>query len=75
MENAFPDLSGQVEKPDFSVETTAGLFERRTGEVDDENAHVWWVEYWLNGELIRRSAHVYDKKGTLGHAEAAQVGG
>lgn len=71
----YPDLSGQVEQPAFSVQTLAGLFERTVGETDDENCHVWWVEYRLNGAVIRRSVHVYDKKGVTGHAEAASIGG
>ena len=45
------------------VTTTKGemddsLLERRSGEVDNENELTTWVEYWLDGELVHRSAHV-----------------
>lgn len=47
------------------------LLERRTGEVDNDNEFTTWVEYWLNGELVHRSAHV-----TLKQAAAfAEAGG
>lgn len=36
--------------------------EKRTGVVDDDNEHTEWVEYWLDGELVHRSAHVTLKK-------------
>jgi len=29
---------------------------------DDENEHTTATEYWLNGELVHRSAHVTLKK-------------
>jgi hypothetical protein len=38
------------------------LLERRSGTVDDENELTTWVEYWLDGELVHRSAHVTLKK-------------
>jgi len=49
------------------VNTTKGemddsLLERRSGTVDDENELTTWVEYWLDGELVHRSAHVTLKK-------------
>lgn len=71
----YPDLSQKVEQSEFSVETTAGLFERRVGESDDENTHIWWVEYLLNGQIIRHSAHVYNKRGVSASAVAASFGG
>lgn len=59
------------------VTTTKGemddsLLERRSGEVDNENELTTWTEYWLDGELVHRSAHVTLKKmpGFVG-AEAA----
>jgi hypothetical protein len=36
--------------------------EKREGTVDDENEFTTWVEYWLDGELVHRSAHVTLKK-------------
>ena len=49
------------------VTTTKGdmddsLLEHRSGEVDNENEFTTWVEYWLDGELVHRSAHVTLKK-------------
>jgi len=45
------------------VTTTKGemddsLLEHRTGTLDDENEMTVWNEYWLDGELVHRSAHV-----------------
>ena len=49
------------------VTTTKGemddsLLEHRSGTVDDENELTTWTEYWLDGELVHRSAHVTLKK-------------
>jgi len=59
------------------ITTTKGemdesLLEMRSGEVDNENEFTTWTEYWLDGELVHRSAHVTLKKmpGFVG-AEAA----
>jgi len=38
------------------------LLEHRSGEIDNENELTTWVEYWLDGELVHRSAHVTLKK-------------
>jgi hypothetical protein len=61
------------------VNTTKGemdssLLEKREGVVDNENELTTWVEYWLAGELVHRSAHVTLKKmpGFVG-AEAASI--
>ena len=45
------------------VTTTKGdmddsLLEKREGTVDNDNELTSWVEYWLDGELVHRSAHV-----------------
>lgn len=59
------------------VTTTKGeidesLLEKREGSVDDENEYTTWVEYWLDGELVHRSAHVTLKKmPTFAGGEAA----
>ena len=52
------------------VTTTKGdmddsLLERREGSVDNDNEYAEWVEYWLDGELVHRSAHVRLKKPVL----------
>ena len=49
------------------VTTTKGdmddsLLEKQEGTVDNENELTTWVEYWLDGELVHRSAHVTLKK-------------
>ena len=49
------------------VTTTKGdmddsQLEKREGTVDNENELTSWVEYWLEGELVHRSAHVTLKK-------------
>lgn len=49
------------------VNTTKGemdetLLEKREGTVDNDNELTTWVEYWLDGELVHRSAHVTLKK-------------
>jgi hypothetical protein len=48
------------------------LLERRDGSVDNDNEATTWVEYWLDGELVHRSAHVTLKKvPTFAGGEAA----
>lgn len=49
------------------ITTTKGemdesLLEKREGNVDNDNEYTTWVEYWLDGELVHRSAHVQLKK-------------
>ena len=49
------------------VTTTKGdmddsLLEKLEGTVDNDNEQTTWVEYWLDGELVHRSAHVTLKK-------------
>jgi len=38
------------------------LLEKREGNVDNDNEYTTWVEYWLDGELVHRSAHVQLKQ-------------
>ena len=56
------------------VNTTKGemddaLLEKREGFVDNENEYTTWVEYWLEGELVHRSANI-----TLKQAPGFTVG-
>jgi hypothetical protein len=37
--------------------------EKREGSLDDDNESTSWVEYWLDGEMVHRSAHVHLKQG------------
>jgi hypothetical protein len=61
------------------VTTTKGemddsLLEKREGAVDNDNELTTWVEYWLDGELVHRSAHVTLKKMPPIGGEAASIG-
>jgi hypothetical protein len=71
-------LSGlaKQEKTMTMVTTTKGemddsLLEKREGFVDNDNEYTTWVEYWLEGELVHRSAHVALKKNVSSAVEAA----
>ena len=61
------------------VTTTKGemdesLLERKDGVFEDDNEYTTWVEYWLEGELVHRSAHVTLKKlPVFVGAEAASI--
>ena len=61
------------------VTTTKGdmdesLLEKKEGVFEDENEYTTWVEYWLEGELVHRSAHVTLKKvPVFMGAEAASI--
>jgi hypothetical protein len=49
--------------------------EKREGFIDNEDEYTTWVEYWKDGELVHRSAHVTLKKWPEGlGAVAAQFG-
>jgi hypothetical protein len=58
------------------VTTTKGemdesLLEKKEGSVDNDNEYTTWVEYWLDGELVHRSAHVALKRNISSAVEAA----
>jgi hypothetical protein len=60
------------------ITTTKGdmddsLLEKREGTVDNDNELTSWVEYWLDGELVHRSAHVTLKKMPPIGGEAASI--
>ncbi len=60
------------------VTTTKGemddsLLEKREGTIDNENELTTWVEYWFEGELVHRSAHVTLKKMPPIGGEAAAI--
>ena len=49
------------------IHTTKGnmdesLLEKKTGIVNNDNEYTEWVEFWLDSELVHRSAHVTLKK-------------
>ena len=61
------------------VATTKGdmddsLLVKQEGIVDNENELTAWVEYWLDGELVHRSAHVTLKKMPSIGGETASIG-
>ena len=39
-------------------EMDESLLEKKEGSIDNDNEYTTWVEYWLDGELVHRSAHV-----------------
>jgi hypothetical protein len=48
------------------------LLSKQEGSLDNDNETTTWVEYYLDGELVHRSAHVTLKKmPTFAGAEAA----
>lgn len=58
------------------ITTTKGLMdesqlEKREGIVDNDNERTTWVEYWHEGELVHRSAHVQLKKAIVLSAATA----
>ena len=61
------------------ITTTKGdmdesLLEKKEGSIDNDNEYTTWVEYWLDGELVHRSAHVTLKKmPSFMSAEAASL--
>ena len=53
-----------------TVFTTKGnmdvsLLEKREGTIDNDHELTTWVEYWHEGELVHRSAHVRLKKAAV----------
>jgi hypothetical protein len=55
-------------------EMDESLLEKKEGVVDTDNEHTTWVEYWHNGEMVHRSAHVTLKKALVLSAAAAKIG-
>jgi len=49
------------------ITTTKGLMDenllqRKAGFLENDHERTTWVEYWLDNELVHRSAHVTLKK-------------
>lgn len=60
------------------ITTTKGdmdesLLEKREGSIDNDIEYTTWVEYWLEGELVHRSAHVTLKTSPLTDLVAASL--
>lgn len=61
------------------ITTTKGemddsLLVKKEGTIDNENEYTTWVEYWLDEELVHRSAHVTLKKSPFSDLFAASLG-
>jgi len=61
------------------VNTTHGemdesLLVKKEGSIDNDVESTTWVEYWLDGELVHRSAHVTLKTSPFTALEAASIG-
>lgn len=57
-----------------TITTSKGLLTRRVGGLDDDNESTTWIEYWLAGELIHRSASIHLKKALFGLSAAEPLG-
>ena len=60
------------------ITTTKGdmdesLLEKKEGSIDNDNEYTTWVEYWLDEELVHRSAHVTLKKSPFTDLFAASL--
>ena len=61
-----------------TVFTTKGdmdeaLLDKKEGVIDNDNEYTTWVEYWHEGELVHRSAHVRLKQSPPLFVEAASL--
>jgi hypothetical protein len=61
------------------VTTTKGdmddaLLEKKEGIIDNNVEYTTWTEYWLDNELVHRSAHVTLKTSPFTALEAASIG-
>jgi hypothetical protein len=61
------------------VTTTLGemdesLLEKKEGNFEDDNESTSWVEYWKDGAMVHRSAHVQLKKMPPIGGDTAQLG-
>jgi hypothetical protein len=50
------------------------LLEKKEGSIDNDVESTTWVEYWLDGVLVHRSAHVTLKTSPFTALEAASLG-
>jgi hypothetical protein len=51
------------------------LLNKKEGTIDNDNENTTWVEYYLNGELVHRSAHVSLKKPLVSISEVGGFNG
>lgn len=62
------------------ITTTKGLMDesllkKREGGFENETEQTSWVEYWLDGELVHRSAHVNLKQNVFAESAVGGVNG
>jgi hypothetical protein len=50
------------------------LLEKKEGSIDNDIEFTTWTEYWLDDELVHRSAHVTLKTSPFTALEAASIG-
>jgi hypothetical protein len=50
------------------------LLEKKEGSLDNDIESTTWTEYWLNDELVHRSAHVTLKTSPFTALESALLG-
>jgi hypothetical protein len=50
------------------------LLEKKEGSLDNDIEFTTWTEYWLDDELVHRSAHVTLKTSPFTALEAASIG-
>jgi hypothetical protein len=51
------------------------LLEKREGNYDDDNESTVWIEYYLDAELVHRSAHVRLKRPMVSLTEVGGFNG
>ena len=61
------------------ITTTKGdmdesLLEKKEGSIDNDLEYTTWTEYWLDGEMVHRSAHVTLKTSPFSDLVAAAFG-
>jgi hypothetical protein len=61
------------------VTTTKGemddsLLEKKEGSIENDIEYTTWTEYWLDGELVHRSAHVTLKTSPFTDLVGATIG-
>lgn len=61
------------------ISTTKGemdesLLEKKEGVLNNDHEYTTWVEYWFEGELVHRSAHVTLKKSPFGDLVTQKLG-
>lgn len=64
----------------MEITTTHGAIDdsrlrRVDGELDNDNEHTTWVEYYLGDEMVHRSVHVTLKKGREYQVAGGNFGG